>query len=880
MIIVKKFFKALIAVFLAVALMGMTACDVFGGLFGGSKDPKVTLVLNGGTLSDNLTNYKEGTETVLPEPTKENYDFDGWYRAVDFSDGEAVTKISADETGNKIFYAKWTPKKFAVTLNLNGGTVAENLTGYTYGTGATLPMPEKAHFVFDGWYDSQNGGNKVTAVTSTDSGDKSFWARWNGINHKLTLELNGGTLSEDITTYQEGVETLLPVPEKDYYDFAGWHVKADLTDVAVDKITADKSGALTYYAEWTPKTYTVTLELNGGTLAQNLESYVYGTGAALPAPSKAEYNFIGWYANADFSGVEVTEISKTDSGNKIFYAKWISSTTINISAFGGYDEGAYLEFNKLSGVSDYKVSYKSESGAASFTQIDSELVREISANKIRADVVGLKAGNYTLKIEAGGRIVTQNVTVTAYDRSGYAHFDASAGNNVYADGVGGYKHDGTPKSGALIIYVSDATKNSVKATIEGKTYTGLIEILLAVPKSTKPVIIRVLDMVKAATWNSISYGKKPVTADYIIDNTPSIKGNTLEAKKYTMQELINLGFNTLNTDPANNGCSALDGLYDLGYMNYDNGEKKEFDSCWNNCPVGTGSTSGKFAQNVTLEGIGTSAGLFQWGITWKYAESIEVRNLTFDDYNEDACSFEGNTNSTTFDGFDSNRIWLHHCTFEEGKNYWDVCNEQDKGDGDGSTDFKKCAYITIAYNHYKETHKTGLIGGGGGHKTANVTFHHNYYQGCKARLPLGRQANMHMYNNYYEGTTDTCLSLRAGAYALVEYCYFKNAKNPIESKAETGAKIDNVSEGSLNGAAKVFNCKFDTIQPTSSTYVTIVTDRTIAVTNQNKFNQTFDTDASVFYYDAANKCSKVTDLITVLDDIPDAVKACAGVHKN
>lgn len=63
----------------------------------------------------------------------------------------------------------------------------------------------------------------------------------------------------------------------------------------------------------------------------------------------------------------MTEISKTDSGNKIFYAKWISSTTINISAFGGYDEGAYLEFNKLSGVSDYKVSYKSESGAASFT---------------------------------------------------------------------------------------------------------------------------------------------------------------------------------------------------------------------------------------------------------------------------------------------------------------------------------------------------------------------------------------------------------------------------------------------------------------------------------------------------------------------------------
>ena len=880
MIIVKKLVRALTAVILALSLAGMTACDMFASCFGGESGPKVTLVLNGGTLSENLTSYTEGEETLLPVPVSENYDFVGWYRAADFSDAEPSTKISADETGNKIFYARWSPKTFTVTLQPEGGVVAESTLTYVYGVGAQLPVPTKTHCAFVGWYDSQSGGSKYEAITEASSGNITLWARWDAIKHKLTLELNGGALAEDITSYNEGVETVLPVPAKEYHDFVGWHEKSDLTDIKTDKITADKTGALTFYAEWSPKKYTVTLELNGGSIVLPLNEYTYGQGATLPVPEKAGNDFAGWFEAADFSGEEVTGISKTDNGNKTYYAKWQSNTTFNITAFGGYEESAYIEFGKISGVSEYKVSCKSANGAASYNYIDKELVREIAPNKMRADVVGLKAGDYTLRIEADGRSVTKTVTVAAYDRSGYAHFDASAGNNVYADGVGGYKNDGTPKDDAQIIYVSEATKNSVKATIEGNTYTGLIEILQAVPKSTKPVIIRVLDMIKAATWNSISYGKKPVTADYIIDNTPSTKGNTLEAKKYTMQELIDLGFNTLNTDPANNGCSALDGLYDLGYMNYDNGEKKEFDSCWNNCPVGTGSTSGKFAQNVTLEGIGTSAGLFQWGITWKYAESIEVRNLTFDDYNEDACSFEGNTNSTTFDGFDSNRIWLHHCTFEEGKNYWDVCNEQDKGDGDGSTDFKKCAYITIAYNHYKETHKTGLIGGSGGHKTANVTFHHNYYQGCKARLPLGRQANMHMYNNYYEGTTDTCLSLRAGAYALVEYCYFKNAKNPIESKAETGAKINNVSEGSLNGAAKVFNCKFDTIQPTSSTYVTIVTDRTKAVTNQNKFHQTFDTDASVFYYDAVNKRTIVTDLITVLDDIPDAVKGCAGVHKN
>lgn len=867
----KKFFKALIAVFIAVALTGLTACDFFDGIFGdsGSGNPKVTLVLDGGTLSQDLTYYKEGTETVLPVPTKENYDFDGWYKAADFSD-EAVTKISADETGSKIFYAKWTPKKYSVTLNVDGGTLTKDLTEYTYGIGATLPVPTKTHYEFDGWYDSANGGSKFTEISNTSSGNLQFWAKWNAINHQLTLETNGGTLSKDIISYQEGVETILPSPVKDYYDFEGWHLKEDLTDSAVDKITADKSGDLTYYAKWTPKKYSVTLELNGGTLSNSLNEYTYSVGATLPQPTRSGYTFMGWFENADFSGEEVTAISATDNGNKTYYANWISASNITILNHGGYEEGAYLEFNKLSGEETYKVSYKPESGAASYIQIDGELVRELTANTMRADVVGLKAGNYTLKVEAGGRSVTQDVTVTAYDRSGYAHFD-------YADGVGGYNNDGTVKDGAQIIYVSEATKNSVTATIGNKQYVGLVAILQALPNATTPVIIRVLDTVKAATWSSLTYSASTVTPDYVIANTPSTSGNTLEKRKYTMQELIDLGFNTLNTDPANGGCSRLEGLYDsenrnnitTGYMNYDS-SKGEYDSCWNNCSIGSSSKSPK---NVTLEGVGNSAGLYQWGITWKYARSVEVRNLAFDDYNEDACSFEGNTNSETVDGFDSYRIWLHHCTFEEGKNYWDVCNEQDKGDGDGSTDFKKCSYITIAYNHYIETHKTGLIGGGSSHMTANVTFHHNYYQSCKARLPLSRQANMHMYNNYYEGTTDTCLSIRSNGYAFVEYCYFKNAKNPIVSVNDSGY-----------GYAKVYNCKFDGSTLASSSYILQTTNRTATIENTNVYNASFDTvvfdiSTQYFYYDAVNKCSDVTDLITDLDTIPTVIKQVAGARK-
>lgn len=544
------------------------------------------------------------------------------------------------------------------------------------------------------------------------------------------------------------------------------------------------------------------------------------------------------------------------------YSVEVEPPSSDFTVYGGYEESLYAEWDATD--VGYATAYYRESGASVWTQVDKELVRMTGEKTARVDVVGIKAGTYDLKVTENGVDKTASgINVTAYDRSGYAHFKAT-------EGVGAYDNDGQPKEGAQIIYVTNETKNSVKATINGKTYTGLISILNeGLAKSNVPAIIRIIGTIKAAAWNPINYSASTVTPDYIIANTPSTTGNTLQKQKYTMQELIDGGFNTLKIDEAN-GVTELEGLYSLGYMNYDS-SKKEFDSCWNNCTVGDSSKS--YPENVTVEGIGSGSGLYQWGITFKYAKSIEVRNLTFDDYTEDACSFEGNTNSTTYDGFDSRRIWLHNCTFYEGVNEWDVCNEQDKNDGDGSTDFKKCSYVTLAYNKYVETHKTGLIGGGKDHMTANVTFHHNYYVNCKARLPLARQANMHMYNNYYYGTTDTCLSVRSNGYAFVEYCYFENASKPLEVRLDSGS--------TAMGAIKYFNCYFDgTKEPTSGLTsagnVQKVTSRETAVENWNTFNQNFDTDPDDFYYDAVNNRTDAENLITNLADIPAYIRAHAG----
>ena len=366
-----------------------------------------------------------------------------------------------------------------------------------------------------------------------------------------------------------------------------------------------------------------------------------------------------------------------------------------------------------------------------YTTLDSQLIRSAATSGYaRADILGLKGGaTYEFKItSSAGKTVTVTPSVTAYDRSGYAHFN-------YTSGVGAYKDDGTPKSNAQIIYVTEATKNTVTATLGSTKCTGIVSILNNLSKSSKPVIIRVLDTIGAATWNKIDYNAdKKYNSQNLMPASvvKGINGKQLPTNSNISQaDLISGGYNTLNTSV----WSELKGLDSRA--KYSGGE---YDTIWNNCPI-------KSANNVTLEGVGESAGLFQWGLTWQYCNSIEVRNLTFEDYTEDACSFEGTKGSTTVDGFDSKHLWLHHNTFEEGINYWDLTAEQDKHEGDGATDFKQLSYLTTSYNVHHNNHKTGLVGGGDSVKTACVTFHHNYSNNNSSRLPLVRQANMHMDNN-------------------------------------------------------------------------------------------------------------------------------------
>lgn len=178
---------------------------------------------------------------------------------------------------------------------------------------------------------------------------------------------------------------------------------------------------------------------------------------------------------------------------------------IAITEGKGWQESAYAKWNLVDGAKGYHV-YVKGGQYADYTQVDAQLVRNYGSYG-RVDVVGLKAGNYSLKVvavDADGKEmaasgVVENLKVVNYDRQGFAH-------EGITDGVGAYNNDGTLKAGAKVLYVTKNTFNTVKCTLKkdnkGGTeeYVGIGLIFKAKQKGydDTPLAVRFIGEITAA----------------------------------------------------------------------------------------------------------------------------------------------------------------------------------------------------------------------------------------------------------------------------------------------------------------------------------------------------------------------------------------------
>ena len=142
-------------------------------------DYTITYVNVDGATNENPASYNVETGTItLKAPTKDKYDFKGWYKDGEFT--TQVTEIPQGTTGDITLYAKWELESYTITYELYGGTNApENPESYNVETETiTLKDPVKTGYTFAGWYKDGEFTDEITEIAQGSTGDITLYAKW------------------------------------------------------------------------------------------------------------------------------------------------------------------------------------------------------------------------------------------------------------------------------------------------------------------------------------------------------------------------------------------------------------------------------------------------------------------------------------------------------------------------------------------------------------------------------------------------------------------------------------------------------------------------------------------------------------------------------
>lgn len=298
--------------------------------------------LNGGINNDNNpTSYNiESNDLNIINPTKHGYVFKGW-KLVDTDELIQNFQIKTGSIGNISLSAIWEPINYSITYNLNGGinNINNPLSFNIETNDFIIQSPTKSGYSFIGW-SFENDNNKVIEpqIHKGTIGNLLLTANWSENAYKIFLNVNGGDkLENSIVTVDFDNEYILPNPTKTAYTFVGWYEGDTLIDsTGIWTYTCDK----TYDAKWTPITYTISYNLNGGEFKSDYHTnYNCEQSITLASPYKKGYSFAGWTNSEIENPTLPLTINKGEYGNKTYIANYIPNDyTITFDPQGGIIE--------------------------------------------------------------------------------------------------------------------------------------------------------------------------------------------------------------------------------------------------------------------------------------------------------------------------------------------------------------------------------------------------------------------------------------------------------------------------------------------------------------------------------------------------------------
>ena len=243
----------------------------------------------------------------------------------------------------------------------------------------------------------------------------------------------------------------------------------------------------------------------------------------------------------------------------MFLVATIQTWSQQITESTGWLESVFVKWQPVSNAQSYNVYYTGE--GITDRKIDNQLIRSYGSY-FRADIPGLKAGSYTVKIKPvisgteGTGITTGSLTVKAQDRTGFAFSNGRI--------PGGYNADGTVKNNAVIIYITQQTKNTVSLNVTGATTNpcvGLQTILDGYKKGQdlRPLIVRIVGQITDLSYmqsGDIAIENNKNASSYItlegIGNDAVADGWGIRIKNASNIEIRNIGTMNCNSSEGDN----------------------------------------------------------------------------------------------------------------------------------------------------------------------------------------------------------------------------------------------------------------------------------------------------------------------------------------
>lgn len=483
--------------------------------------------------------------------------------------------------------------------------------------------------------------------------------------------------------------------------------------------------------------------------------------------------------------------------SNVSFSKKLTADAIDVFEAKGWLETTYAKWYLKDGASGYNVYIKG-GDYSDFTKIDDELVRNYGSYG-RADMVGLKAGTYSMKVVplVDGSVqetmagVADGLVVKNYDRSGFAHLNNS--------GVGAYNDDGSLKSDARVIYVSASTAKTVSLPVytgkKDETFTGLQAIVNAYQKGkeTRPLDIRIIGKIAADDM------------DYF---GSSAEGLQIKGKSNATQ--MNITMEGIGDDATIHGFGIL-------LRNAVNVELRNFAimMCMDDCV--SIDTNNKYCWLHHLD-------LF-YGQTGSDSDQAK---------GDGTLDVKGNSQYITFSYnhlFDSGKSSLCGMKSEKGPNYID--------------------YHHNWFDHSDSRHPRV--------RTMSVHVWNNYYDGCsKYGVGATTGSSVFVENNYFRATKNPMLISLQGTDAKGDGTFSKENGGMIKSfgnaYAEKGSS-SNYTPITHNDNATSFDCyeASSRDEQVPSSYVTLKGSTTY---------DNFDTDSSLMYSYTPDDAADVPSVVT------------------